>query len=110
MTALTFHDNRVRIMTFNGGAVKDLEIQGWSLLEKIAWSSDGASLFVDANRGSPELSGTRAVLHLDMNGRVHVLLEKPSQWFLRPLPSPDGRYLAFAAMIHESNAWILEGF
>ena len=27
-----------------------------------------------------------------------------------PIPSPDGRYLAFTVVTYESNAWLLENF
>ena len=50
---------------------------------------------------SEEQLGTRrvtkggALLRVNLNGDAQVL-HRTTRWFDRPLPTPDGRYLAFA--------------
>ena len=39
-----------------------------------------------------------------------VLRDKQNEWHVRPVASPDGRYLAFASMIFDSNVWMIENF
>lgn len=36
--------------------------------------------------------------------------EVPNVWHVRPTPSPDGRYLAFAAMPFHGNMWLIHDF
>jgi hypothetical protein len=109
--AWTNFESRVHILTLRGGAVQALELQGWATLESIAWSLDGVGLYLDGTFSSLRLSDdVKCILRLDLDGTVHVLLKRPNQWFFMPTPSPDGRYLAFGEIIHESNAWMVEGF
>ena len=59
-----------------------------------------------------EASPTLRLLHTDLAGQGRVLREWNSKWATdrNPLPSGDGRYLAFEQQGVESNAWILENF
>ena len=42
-------------------------------------------------------------------GKVKPLLRNGHrQWMINPLPSPDGKYLAFQAQTWDSNVWMLE--
>jgi hypothetical protein len=51
------------------------------------------------------------LLHVTLAGKVKLLVRnRHRQWMVNPLPSPDGKYLAFQAQTWDSNVWMLEGF
>ncbi len=41
---------------------------------------------------------------------LSVLSKGHSQWFYRPLPAPDGKYLAFEAQTYAGNVWMIDNF
>ena len=45
-----------------------------------------------------------------MLGQVTVLRHEANEWHLFPAASPDGKHLAFATMVLDSNAWMVEDF
>jgi Tol biopolymer transport system component len=93
---------RIRILPLAGGASHDVVVHGWSRCDTLAWAADGRSLFAS----SFSVKGS-SLLHVELGGEAR-LLRKATKWFERPLPSPDGRSMAFGEMTPESNAWILE--
>lgn len=92
----------IRILRIRGGATQDITVKGWAHLDSVAWSSDGRALFVTSysSRGSK-------LLRVSLDGELH-LLRTSSMWMDTPVPSPDGRYLAFGQAVHQSNAWLIE--
>ena len=49
--------------------------------------------------------------YVTLAGKVKPLLPKGRHpWMIGPLPSPDGKYLAFQAQTRDSNVWMLENF
>jgi serine/threonine protein kinase/Tol biopolymer transport system component len=71
-----------------------------------AWSADGKQLFVSAFPNS-----TGRLLQIDATtGRSRVLLENPNGWIGEPLPSPDGKRIAYVYVVPESNVTLLENF
>jgi hypothetical protein len=51
------------------------------------------------------------LLHVTLDRKVNPLVRnRHRQWMANPLPSPDGKYLAFQAQTWDSNVWMLEGF
>jgi len=51
------------------------------------------------------------LLHVTLAGKVERLIRNPyGQGVGKLLPSPDGKYLAYAAGTTDSNVWMLEGF
>jgi serine/threonine protein kinase len=80
----------------------------WQQLQTVAWAADGKSLFVTCWKpnGSDLLRAT-------LDGKVTLLWHyghSPWQWATNPLPSPDGKYLAFQSKSLDSNVWMLENF
>ena len=70
-----------------------------TMFAQIAWAADGKSLFVETRIGD-----SSNLLNVDLDGKEHPLLANESvqnRAIVMPLPSPDGKYLAFAA-----SAWI----
>ena len=98
-------------MRVDDGTVDELHVPGVPLPQDLAWSSDGRSLFVIELVAKGESSGWR-VLHVDRDGRVTELRRSHLlwQWLSSPLPSPDGKYLAFGQLEFQSNVWSLTGF
>jgi eukaryotic-like serine/threonine-protein kinase len=74
-------------------------------LQAPAWSADGKRLFL-----SSLLNGKGTLLEMDAGGQTHLLLENPHGWIGLPLPSPDGKRLAYIYAVMESNVTLLEHF
>lgn len=99
-------DNTVRFVTLADGATHQVAVPGWSQFEYIAWAADASGLYLSANL--PKKGG---LLRLDMNGKLEVLWQSDSAYVDLPVPSPDGKRLAFTVgSPGESNAWIIEHF
>jgi len=96
--------DRVRILGLPAGETGDLPVKGSTRLTGVAWSADGAGIFVSSI--SP--SGSE-LLHLDLNGGQHELWATSTS-VSAPVPSPDRKKLAFAVSIQNSNAWMIEKF
>jgi serine/threonine protein kinase/Tol biopolymer transport system component/DNA-binding winged helix-turn-helix (wHTH) protein len=86
---------------------------GWKDLESIAWAADGKGFFVTAR-----LPDSNDLLHVMLSGKVKPLLRSSRSpldasyhgYMGSPLPSPNGKYLAFTVSSMDSNVWTLEGF
>ena len=53
------------------------------------------------------------ILYAGLDGHSQVLWKRGMSpgWLIgNPIPSPDGRYLAFTSIPYEANAWLLENF
>jgi Tol biopolymer transport system component len=102
-------NGQVEIMSLKDGIWHELSLpRSWQQLQTVAWAADGESLFVTCWR--PDASD---LLHVTLGGQVRVLLHNGhSQWQMisNPLPSPDGKYLAFQSEAFDSNVWMLENF
>jgi len=101
-------DNVVRIIDLKDGGEIALEVEGWSDFEFVAWSADGESLFL--NSGLSFAGDFAVLLQVGMDGRAQVLRDAPNVWHVYPVPSPDGRYLAFAGMPFHGNIWLIRDF
>jgi Tol biopolymer transport system component len=73
-------------------------------LQMSAWSDDSKWLFLSSVRGEFKL------LAMDASGHTRLLLENPSSWVGNPLPSPDGKRIAYALQVSEVNVTLLEHF
>jgi Tol biopolymer transport system component len=79
---------------------------GWGKLQSIAWASDGNGFYVTC-----WLPDSFDLLFVDLTGKVARLIHNGRQREITyPLPSPDGKYLAFDAGTWDSNVWLLENF
>jgi serine/threonine protein kinase len=70
-----------------------------------AWSADGQRLYIS---GFP--NGIGRLLEMEMDGHAHILLENRHGWIGSPLPSPDGKRIAYIYVVKERNVTLLEHF
>lgn len=100
------HGGHIRILDLAGGKAREISVKGWSNLTSVGWSVDARSLFVTnwASKGA-------SILRVTLDGEIQLLYKAPSDMQLeRPVPSPDGHYLAFGEVATASNAWMMENF
>ena len=92
----------IHILDLATGAERHQLLAGSPLVYSVAWASDAKSLFVTtfAIKGS-------SILRVSLDGRTQLLWQS-SAWIERPIPSPDGRLLAFGQVNVNSNAWVLD--
>jgi Tol biopolymer transport system component len=99
------HPDRVQILTLANGTRHELTLAAtWGRPQTIAWTADGSGFFVTCwLPSSPQL------LHINLAGKIHLLLRRgPTQWLFQPVPSPNGKYLAFEARTIDGNIWLIE--
>jgi serine/threonine protein kinase/Tol biopolymer transport system component len=98
---------QVQILDSRNGTERILEIPlGWRI-SQLSWTADGKALFAAVQSESTGYM----IVRIELDGKTRVLLNRGrNQWIDGPLPSPDGRYLAFSQRTWESNAWLLENF
>jgi len=82
---------------------KEVSVRGWSCFTSLAWSPDGKSLFVTnwASRGG-------SILRVALNGETLLLHHAVGMEIERPVPSPEGSFLAYGEVTTISNAWMIE--
>jgi hypothetical protein len=99
-------DNVVRFVTLADGTIHQVPVPGWSQFDYVAWAADGSGLYLSAN-----LPKKSALLRLDLKGKPDVLWQSDSKCADLPVPSPDGKHIAFTVgSVGESNAWLVEQF
>jgi Tol biopolymer transport system component len=92
----------IQLVPLAGQAPRSVSAGGWTHLESVAWAANGAGLFVTSygSKGFP-------LLFVSLDGHAR-LLHTAHYYAESPVPSPDGRYLAFGEISPEGNAWIIE--
>jgi Tol biopolymer transport system component len=80
---------------------------GAGRLESVAPSADEGSFFVTTLVG-----GSSRLALVSPSGKVDFLLNGKGlkQFASSPIPSPDGKYLAFQAQTRDSNLWMIDSF
>jgi Tol biopolymer transport system component len=101
-------DDRIIIVDLATGEESFVVVHGWNMFEFVSWTAQGDGFFVNA--GFAMASSYPLLLSVDLDGRSRVLRRNPSEWYVYPLASPDGRHLAFASMSFHGNAWLIEEF
>jgi Tol biopolymer transport system component len=101
------YQGRIDVLTFRDHAWHQVPVDtSWGLLQSSAWAAGGTHFFVTSN-----LPESKNLLHVKLNGKTQSVLHLDSrQGMANPLPSPDGKYVAFQATTWDSNVWLLEGF
>jgi serine/threonine protein kinase/Tol biopolymer transport system component len=110
---------RIEVLTLASGAWHDIaaepaERSAAAAREKetkfcqVAWAADGKGFFVTAKMGD-----AFNLLHVTSDGKVQPLLASEAfqdQFMDSPLPSPDGKYLAFTVQTWDGNVWMMDNF
>ena len=108
--ALVNFGSDIHILDLAEQSKEILTLAEWTALEFIDWAADGQSVFVEGMPAKGPFLNNEALLRVDKNGKVTVLLHDANEWHLFPAASPDGKHLAFATMVLDSNAWMVEDF
>jgi Tol biopolymer transport system component len=97
----------IYILSLDGGQIlQQVQVKGWSNLERLTWAADGKSLFVTAG-----IQNGKKLLHVDLQGNAHALWEDTGgSGETQAYPSPDGRHLAFNGSTTNGNIWMMENF
>lgn len=100
------HGGRIEVVTLADGSRHEVTLEpGAGSLRSIAWAADGDGFFLTSQ--SPD---SYRVLHVTLTGKVQLLRDGQRQFLYRPLPSPDGKYLAFYSKTFDSNVWMIDNF
>jgi hypothetical protein len=98
---------QIRIRSLRDGPVRDLVFK--KLVEECqfcGWSFDGKGIYLtEAKRNG--------ILYVGLDGHIQPLWKGRSglpYLMDQPIPSRDGRHVAFTANTAEFNPWVLEGF
>ena len=79
----------------------NISVPGWRIVQGLAWAADGKALFAAA-----WASKNPPVLRISLTGEVKVVHEGLLH-VTNPVPSPDGRSLAFGENTMDSNLWVV---
>jgi Tol biopolymer transport system component len=72
--------------------------------QSISWAADSMGFFLTCR--APDSFN---LVHITLFGKVHTLLRTDrKQFIINPLPSPDGKHLAFQGQTWDSNLWIIQ--
>ena len=102
----------IRLRSLTGGPVEEITFKDLiGVYEFYGWSLDGKGIYLS----EMNLSGYQdyRIVYAGLDGHSQVLWKRgssPGYTADYPVPSPDGRHLAFTTVTYESNAWLLENF
>jgi eukaryotic-like serine/threonine-protein kinase len=98
--------SRFEILDLQNGAKNGIELKDCGI-QTIAWAPDNQHIYV-----SSSFDDKFQIASVTLDGKVKNIVSVPggSAWITDPLPSPDGRYLAFVLRRYESNVVMLENF
>jgi eukaryotic-like serine/threonine-protein kinase len=99
-------EGQVKIISLKGKPEQNITATGWAGFNSLDWTANGKGLLVSS--WSPSQVAT--LLHLDLNGKAHVLWQLKGSFLTYGVPSPNGRYLAMEGGTTDSNAWMVENF
>jgi Tol biopolymer transport system component len=100
---------RLQVRSLKGAAVQEVVFKNLTGDYQFnGWSFDGKGIYITEWNFSDF-----TLLYAGLDAHSQVLWKRGTSpgWSLHyPIPSPDGRYLAFTAITYEANAWMLENF
>ncbi|MCC6389398.1 MAG: PD40 domain-containing protein [Bryobacterales bacterium] len=94
--------NRIRLLSLAGQPPRDISLIGWGNVQCVAWAADGHAVYATA-----WASKEPPLARISLDGEVTVLY-KGLLHTESPVPSPDGRHIAFGENTMESNVWVVE--
>jgi Tol biopolymer transport system component len=97
------HGSHIRVLDLDRHQENQVSIRDWSCLTSVGWSPDGESLF--ATNWAPKGG---SILHVALSGETRLLYKALGMSLEKPVPSPDGHFLAYGEVTTISNAWMLD--
>jgi eukaryotic-like serine/threonine-protein kinase len=102
---IAINGRTIRVLDLTTGTERKLQLPPGLFVSKLAWATDGTTLFAAAQ------STDFLLLRIELDGKTRTLLNRGrNQALLTLSASPDGHYLAYNGQIWENNAWMLENF
>ena len=102
--AVLSRDGLIRIYNLDGSRDRDIALRDWEEgLRGIAWSANGERLY-----GAWGVAGMYAMLDIALDGTARAIWRTSDAPPATPLPSPDGKHLAFARARVERNAYLMD--
>jgi Tol biopolymer transport system component/DNA-binding winged helix-turn-helix (wHTH) protein len=98
--------NQIELLSTRGAPSRTLTITDCAGVASLDWAADGRTLWAS----SSSLTGTQALLNVDLRGRAKAMFQDSDKDVGWAIPSPDGRYIAFWEAGGSANAWVLQGF
>ena len=108
--AVVHNDGRIRIVELATGSEYVLTNESWWFGEFVSFAADGKAVFVDGSRSRTLATTRKSLLRVSLGSETDVdeLRYRRNVWHILPQTSPDGRFLAFAAMTFSANAYMIE--
>jgi hypothetical protein len=95
----------IEILSLHGDAPQTIHVKDWNNFQSLNWAADVLGFFI-----SNGVHGEGVLLHVDLQGKTHVLRTTPGAGYTPVWPSPDGRHLIVQEFRAEGNIWTLENF
>ena len=95
----------IQILSLHGDVNREIRVKGWRNLKGSTWMPDARGLLVTS-----VTQGGVTLLHVNMQGRVHVLTQNRGVDYIFGVPSPDGRHLAIVHDADNKNMRMMENF
>jgi WD40 repeat protein len=103
----SYSDGTIFIREIPTGRTTEIEttgVPGWAT--GLSWAADGNGFYL----ATAYVPGG-ALLHVDLEGHATLLYDtREFAGISGPIPSPDGRYLAFTQTTRDSNIWVVDDF
>jgi len=101
------HEGQIQVLTLSDHAWHEISLEpAWGQLQNIGWAADGKGFFVTSR-----LPDSFDLLNVTLTGKVRLLFRNGARESLgNPIPSPDGKHLAYEGRTTDSNIWMLENF
>ena len=95
----------IEILSLGSRTVQTVRVKDWSNLNSLSWDAGSEGFFI-----SDQIHEGGVLLHVDLQGKAHVLRRTPGIGYAPVWPSPDGRHLIIQEYRMEGNIWTLEHF
>ena len=105
-TSLTSDVPAIKVTSLRDFSSRMIPVPGWAGITSLDWAADGNSIWAAAHT----TDNTRALLNIDLKGRVRPMLRETNMLLGWAIQSPDGRHVAFWKASGNSNVWMLEKF
>ena len=98
-------NHQISVLELRNSAELNIPLPATSNVNSLSWASEGNAFFA-----AVEDPGYK-IIRIQLNGKSTAILDRGrNQWIGVPIPSPDGRHLAFTQQTFDDNVWMLENF